>query len=233
MSGVTYLSLGVIQVNADGSWTPNYYLIAYYAICIILTANVYSFLKGQGQTIACVAIIPLFILVFLFFIIRWNWFAGPKLSREASLANECQTSDTLGSIPASPFPPIVNMCPDFMTAWTDNSNRKVYCYDANNTYNMQTGTGAGLATGLSINGLSGQSAYLLFDPNVNTSAKLPKGDDGGLRWPLYARLKNNMSSISNDPNGRYLRWEGILESTGSLAPYWDYNMLRALPGVTG
>jgi len=233
MSAATYLSLGIIKVNEDGTWTPNYYLIAYYGVCIILAANICTFLWGRGQTIASMVIVPLLLLVYLFFIIRWNWFSGPRLSKNATETNACKKEDVLGTIPTAPFPPIVNMCPDFMTSWTNTLNGKIYCYDSNNTYNMKTYSGAGLKTGLTINGLGGQSAYLLHDPRQNTGARVPKDDDGGLRWPLYHLLKTNMATISSDNNGKYLRWEGILESTGSLAPYFDYNMLRVLPNVTG
>jgi hypothetical protein len=125
------------------------------------------------------------------------------------------------------------MCPDFMVAWKDASG-VVYCYDVKNTYNMQDATGAGLTTGLAINGKSGQSAYMLYNPNATpTGAKNPTEDTTGLRWPLYALIKSSFPMISNDPKGKFLRWEGVIQSTGNRYDFWQYNLMRVLPGITG
>lgn len=233
MAVVTYASLGAVRIDIDGKWKPNYWLIAYYVICILIMANLAAFFWGRGQTISAMAIVPMLLLVFIFFGIRWNWFLEKAPPGKIEADSACADADGLINSPNTPFPPIVNMCPDFMSAWKDTTNDKVYCYDANNTYNMKAYNGAGMKTNLTINGLGGQSAYLLYDPSQNLDSTNPTKDDGGLRWPLYALIANNLSTISNDPQGKYLKWEGVIQSTGNRHDFWSYNMMRILPGITG
>jgi hypothetical protein len=232
MAPVTYFSLGAVRVDIDGKWRPNYWLITYYVICILIMANLAAFFWGRGQSLAAMALIPILLLVFVSFGIRWNWFLEKAPPGKTVADSACAGENAINS-PNTPFPPIINMCPDFMTAWKNNANDKVYCYDANNTYDMKTYNGAGLITNLTINGLSGQSAYLLFDPSKNTESTNPTKDDGGLRWPMYALIDNNFATISNDTKGKYLKWEGIIQSTGNRYDFWRYNMMRVLPGITG
>lgn len=233
MAVVTYASLGAVRIDIDGKWKPNYWLIAYYVICILIMANLASFFWGRGQAVSAMAIVPMLLLVFIFFGIRWNWFLEKAPPGKKVADDACADADSAINSPNTPFPPIVNMCPDFMSAWKDTANDKVYCYDANNTYNMKTYNGAGLKTNLTINGLGGQSAYLLYDPSKNLESTNPTKDDGGLRWPLYSLIANNLSTISNDPQGKYLKWEGVIQSTGNRHDFWAYNMMRILPGITG
>lgn len=232
MAPITYVSLGAVRVDIDGKWKPNYWLIAYYVICILIMANLAAFFWGRGQSLAAMALVPILLLVFVYFGIRWNWFLEKAPPGKTAADSACAGDSAITS-PNNPFPPIVNMCPDFMTAWKDSLNDKVYCYDANNTYNMKAYNGAGLKTNLTINGLGGQSAYLLFDPTQNIGSANPTKDDSGLRWPLYALIENNFATISNDPKGKYLKWEGIIQSTGNRYDFWKYNMMRILPGITG
>jgi len=232
MAVVTYFSLGAVRIDIDGKWKPNYWLIAYYVVCILIMANLAAFFWGRGQSLAAMALVPILLLVFVSFGIRWNWFLEKAPPGKIEADSACAADSTIQS-PNNPFPPVVNMCPDFMTAWKDSANDKVYCYDANNTYNMKAYNGAGMKTNLTIAGLGGQSAYLLFDPSQNVEATNPTTDDGGLRWPMYALIDNNFATISNDPKGKYLKWEGIIQSTGNRYDFWKYNMMRILPGITG
>ena len=233
MAVVNYVSLGALRVDIDGKWKPNYWLIAYYVVCILIMANLASFFWERGQAVSAIAIVPMLLLVFVFFGIRWNWFLEKAPPGKTVADDACAAADSPINSPNNPFPPIVNMCPDFMSAWKDTANDKVYCYDANNTYNMKTYNGAGLKTNLTINGLGGQSAYLLYDPSQNLGSTNPTKDDGGLRWPLFALIANNLATISNDPQGKYLKWEGVIQSTGNRHDFWAYNMMRILPGITG
>jgi hypothetical protein len=233
MAVVTYFSLGALRVDIDGKWRPNYWLIAYYVLCILIMANLASFFWGRGQSLAAMAIVPMLLLLFVMFGIRWNWFMEKAPPGKTAADDACANAISPIQSPNTPYPPIVNMCPDFMTAWKDSTNDKIYCYDANNTYNMKTYNGAGLKTNLTINGLSGQSAYLLFDPSKNIEATNPTTDDGGHRWPLYALIENNFATLSNDPQGKYLKWEGIIQSSGNRYDFWKYNIMRVLPGISG
>jgi len=160
----------------------DFWVILYSLICVVVGAGSASFLYKRGQSMAAMIALVLLILVFVFYGLRW--FPGGNLN---------------GTKPAGgPWPPIVNMCPDFMASFVDSSN-KVYCYDAANIYNMKSATAgtAGLATtSPMINGAS-QPAYLLQNPGATD------------KNPLKTTLKNGASAITQDSNGKYVRWEGV------------------------
>ena len=225
MSAASYLSLGVIKVGVDGSLSPNFSLIIYYVIAILVLINVYKWLLSRGQTIAAALSIPLIFLVFYFFYLRWF---GKK--SKATPKNACTAEESSEPKNRVPFPPIVNMCPDFMVTWTD-PNGKIYCYDANNTYDMKAANTdtTGLTPNLTINGVPGQSAYMILNPSQNTTAKKITDDSGGLRWPMYKAVETTLARIAADSKGKYLRWEGILEGTGQTYNAWKQNMARVLP----
>jgi len=140
----------------------------------------------RQQTIASMLVLVLIILVFIFFGLRW--FPGGNLN---------------GTKPAKvPWPPIVNMCPDFMVTWTDNN--KVYCYDANNVYNLKavnpapTGVDNPLKQ-LTIGPSASETAYLIKDTNRPTDET---------KYPLKNAFKNTLSSVLAG-DGSKLRWEGV------------------------
>ena len=160
----------------------DFWVILYSLICVVVGAGSVSFLYKRDQSIAAMIALVLLILVFVFYGLRW--FPGGNLNG---------TKPTGG-----PWPPIVNMCPDFMASFVD-SSKKVYCYDAANIYNMKSATAgtAGLAaTSPTINGAR-QAAYLLQDPTATN------------KNPLKTTLKNGASTLTQDSNGKYIRWEGV------------------------
>ena len=164
----------------------DFWVILYSLICVVVGAGSVSFLYKRDQSIAAMIALVLLILVFVFYGLRW--FPGGNLN---------------GTKPAGgPWPPIVNMCPDFMASHVDSATNKVYCYDAANIYNMKTATAgtagtAGLAaTSPTINGAT-QAAYLLQDPTATN------------KNPLKTTLRNGASTLTQDSNGKYVRWEGV------------------------
>jgi hypothetical protein len=160
----------------------DFWVILYSLICVVVGAGSASFLYKRGQSMAAMIALVLLILVFVFYGLRW--FPGGNLN---------------GTKPAGgAWPPIVNMCPDFMASFVDSSN-KVYCYDAANIYNMKSATAgtAGLAaTSPTINGAA-QAAYLLQNPGATD------------KNPLKTTLKNSATTLTQDSNGKYVRWEGV------------------------
>lgn len=164
----------------------DFWVILYSLICVVVGAGSASFLYKRGQSVAAMIALVLLILVFVFYGLRW--FPGGNLN---------------GTKPSGGvWPPIVNMCPDFMASHVDSATNKVYCYDAANIYNMKSATAgtAGLATtSPTINGVS-QAAYLVQDPGAST------GTD---KNPLKTTLKSGASTLTQDPNGKYVRWEGV------------------------
>lgn len=158
----------------------DFWVIAYILLCVCLGGGIVTILMRRQQTIASMLVLVLIILVFIFFGLRW--FPGGNLN---------------GTKPAKvPWPPIVNMCPDFMVTLTNNN--KVYCYDANNVYNLKavnpvpTDVNNPLKQ-LTIGASTSETAYLIKD----TSGPTPT-------YPLITALS---SVLAND--GSKLRWEGV------------------------
>lgn len=160
-------------------------------------------LYNRGQTMGAMILLVLLLLVFIFFGLRW--FPGGNLN---------------GTQPGKmAWPPIVNVCPDFMVSWTDPSTKKVYCYDAANVYNLKTASSAPpLVAGLSIGTATNQSAYLVKDPTVgSTTSSLGSAPT---RWPLVSTLNTRSSDVLTSA-AKYLRWEGVWDGqtiTATKAP---------------
>lgn len=176
----------------------DFWLVVYIVITIVIGSGFLSWLYKRGQTTGAMILLVLLILVFTFYGLRW--FPGGSLNGTTQPGNVA-------------WPPIVNMCPDFLVSWKDPTTGKVYCYDASNTYGLKTYTGAGLTSGLTINNVPSQSAYLIKDPSQNTGAVKLRDDPNGARWPFLRLLMNNPSLVLNDTNGKYLRWEGVLDGS--------------------
>jgi len=168
----------------------DFWVIAYILLCVCLGGGIVTILMRRQQTIASMLVLVLLILVFIFFGLRW--FPGGNLN---------------GTKPAKvPWPPIVNMCPDFMVTWTAAADNKVYCYDANNVYNLKAvavaAATAPLTPGLTIGGTASQSAYL-----INDKATPPTN-------PLKTAFKNTLSSLLTGEASK-LRWEGVWDGYSS------------------
>ena len=155
----------------------DFWLIAYMLISVVVGGFAVSTLYKRGQTIGAMISVVLLILIFVFYGLRW--FSGGNF----------KGTTKSGKIA---WPPIVNMCPDFMVSWKDSTTSSIYCYDAGNVYGLKTATGVtGVTTGLTINGISGQSAFLIKGPSGSTT------------------LKSNLDNIVRDSTGNQMRWEGV------------------------
>jgi hypothetical protein len=132
----------------------------------------------RQQTVASMLVLVLLILVFIFFGLRW--FPGGNLN---------------GTKPAKvPWPPIVNMCPDFMVTTTVDG--KVYCYDSNNVYNLKE-VQSPTAPLVKMDATKPETAYLIKDPNAPTTN------------PLKDAFKNTLSTLLTSSDAKFLRWEGV------------------------
>ncbi len=163
-----------------------------------------TFLYKRGQTIGAMLLLILLILIFIFYGLRW--FPDGNLN---------------GTQPAKPgsWPPIVNMCPDFMVTWTNIEDKKVYCYDANNIYGLQTALSSPpLTSNLTINGRAGQSAYLIKDSSQAAKAPAAIAEDKSTSpyFPLAKKLTDASSEVLTTA-AKFLRWEGV----------WDGHTLTA------
>jgi hypothetical protein len=164
----------------------DFWLIAYMLISVVVGGFAVSTLYKRGQTIGAMISLVLLILIFIFYGLRW--FSGGKLK-----------GTTNGKIA---WPPIVNMCPDFMVSWKDSTNGNIYCYDAGDVYGLKadgsTANVQGITRGLTINGKSGQSAFLIKGPSASSTT-----------------LKSNLDIILRDTKANQIRWEGVWDGQTS------------------
>ena len=183
----------------------DFWVILYSMICVVVGGGAVNFLFKRGQTMGAIGVLVLLVLIFIFFGLRW--FPGGNLNGTKAKAQS--------------WPPIVNMCPDFMVSWKDTANgSKVYCYDANNIYGLQTAPTAPPMTGsLTIGTATGQSGYLIKDPLQNGAkapANLAADSATAPFWPLAKMLSTTASNVLT-PTAKYMRWEGV----------WDGSILKA------
>ena len=190
--------------DVNGKLVINWYLVSYVVVSLLVLGSVVGFLWARDQPIAAVITGLLLLLVVTFFGLRW-FHAANKAAQPS-----CGAPPTAGSsAPQTIWPPSVNLCPDFLVAYQD-SNGQVLCNDVNNTYGLKTANEPGLLSGLTINGASGQSAYLLMNPAVGSASTDPASSDGQARYPLVNTIQ---STIHSGPKGKYLTWEGIFDGT--------------------
>lgn len=188
MSTAQYLSFGILKLGVNETWEIDWYLALYYVVCILIGVNVTGSLYNRGQPIAGIISILLLLMIFIFFGLRWFSTPDPK---KPSKCPDPNNPNAASSRTCPTFPPSINLCPDFMVAYTKPEGG-VLCYDVNNTYEMKKATGAALSTGLTINGVGGQSAHTAGLDLVNI-------------------IRVNPTTISSDPLGKYLRWEGVFD----------------------
>jgi hypothetical protein len=160
----------------------DFWVIFYSLICVVVGGGAVSFLYNRNQSIGAMIALVLLILIFILFGLRW--FPGGNLN---------------GSKPkAVSWPPIVNMCPDFMVSWSNGSD--VYCYDAANIYGLKQTTNTNFKKDNTINGVSGQSAILLHNLI---------GDSPVTKNPLKQIMKTSPVTITGNGDTSLIRWEGV------------------------
>ena len=166
----------------------DYWFIAYIVICICAGGGLVAQLYNRQQTIGAMILLVLCIAIFAFFGLRW--FQGGELK---------------GSTPASQqWPPIVNLCPDFMAAvkGTDGSvapaagaTLNTYCYDPNNTYSLTT---------------TGTTGLTQFIPTGATTAVYGlKIATGGTTPTFSYKDAKSIVDITANTNNQKIRWEGV------------------------
>lgn len=162
----------------------DFWVILYSLICVVIGGGVVAFLSKRNQSIGAMIALVLLLLVFILFGLRW--FPGGNLN---------------GSQPkAGAWPPIVNMCPDFMASWKDASTNKIYCYDAANIYGLKTGVSATGFESKTINNLPTQSALLIQNPAGTTESG---------KNPFKNNLVTNSASFTGNSATSIVRWEGV------------------------
>ena len=182
-------------------------MIVYIMLCVLVGGFAVSSLYNRQQTIAAMLTLVLVILVFTFYGLRW--FKGGALKGSQPNKNKS-------------WPPIVNMCPDFMVTYKKGND--IFCYDVNNTYNLRTGTNptAPLADLGVVGGIASSQGYMIRRNILQTTGPTRLSDDvkstdTNKKWPLLVSMKNNTSTILGTTQGKWLRWEGVWDGR-SLTP---------------
>ena len=184
----------------------DYWLIAYIIIAIILGSSLVAYLFKREQTIGAMVLLVLLLLTFMFYGLRW--FPGGKLNGTGSAKVA--------------WPPIVNMCPDFMVAWVAPADTAagnpateaikqgdIFCYDINNIYGLKTADADAtikLVKTITINGNAGQSAL-----KVGLGAD-PAGSKMSLVVPAAGAISPVQSYANKQPNSP-IRWEGVTDGS--------------------
>lgn len=190
-----------------------YPMIAYILLCVGVGGFTVSTLYNRQQTIAALVALVLLIAVFAFYGLRWFKGGVLKGSEEKTDA----------------WPPIVNMCPDFMVTYK-NTDGNTYCFDINNTYNAKTYSGSSTAngfTGITISGVTNAQGYMIRNaattgdnaPRAKDAQRLKEDTSTPYKFPLASTLKNDAQAIVGNtrPSGKWLRWEGVWDGR-SLTP---------------
>lgn len=169
-------------------------MILYILVCVVIGGYSASTLYQRQQTVGAILTLILLILIFVFYGLRW-FQAGNLKGGKA----------TPGS-----WPPIINYCPDYMTAVKVGT--KTYCYDALNIYNMKQGATSPqpIATNLTIGGQTGQSAFPILDTSVtNEITKISQDTGATSKYPLLKTLNTSPQTVIGDQNGQWIKWEGV------------------------
>jgi len=173
----------------------DYWFIAYMIIVIVLGSSLVAYLFKREQTIGAMVLLVLLLLTFIFYGLRW--FPGGKLNGTGNAKVA--------------WPPIVNMCPDFMVAWTATvagtgvTAGDVFCYDVGNIYGLKAQASdidsIKLIKGITINGLANQSALKIGTIADKTSVVKPVSG--------ISPVQSYINKTSSSP----IRWEGVTDGS--------------------
>ncbi len=180
--------------------------VLYILISAVLGLSAVSWLYNRQQTTGAIMTLVLLILIFAFYGLRWFSAGGLK-----------------GPETPGQWPPVVNVCPDFLVAYKDSVSKSVYCYDINNVYGLKTAQAndaAKLVASLTVNGVAGQSGLFMRDGAQDTSNKIQTLKDQGAdtKWPFLNAIKTNPGAVFTGTDGRQvLRWEGVWDGSSASA----------------
>ena len=166
----------------------DYWFIAYIVICICLGGGLVAQLYNRQQTIGAMVLLVLVIAIFSFFGLRWFQDGELKGSKAASQA----------------WPPIINLCPDFMVA-TKGTDGNTYCYDPTNTYSLASDT---RVTSFTPSGSTNPVAGIKIYDTVSKA--------NPLTTPTTSAVKS-ITDIVTTTSNQALRWEGVWDGRNFTA----------------
>lgn len=174
----------------------DYWFIAYIVICVCIGGGLVAYMYNRAQNIGAMILLVLLIAVYAFFGLRW--FSGTTLK---------------GTTPAGAggaWPPVVNLCPDFMTAVKASETAAVpsatsdlYCIDTNGVYNLESDAVSSYF----------KKVYTSSTDSGRMGIKIGTYDTGTKKYtsPMKtaATPVSNITEISTGPNVKNIRWEGV------------------------
>jgi hypothetical protein len=170
----------------------DYWFIAYIVICVCIGGGLVAYMYNRGQNIGAMILLVLLIAVYAFFGLRW--FSGTTLK---------------GTTPAGAggaWPPVINLCPDFMTAVKAGTTANVtpgndmYCIDSNNVYDIELDP---VTTGIFVN------VYTSATATPKKGIKIGTYDTTTKKYTSPLKALTDITGISTGPNVKNIRWEGV------------------------
>ena len=185
-------------------------LIIYILVSAVTGIGVLNYFYSKQQTTAAFLSLIFLILIFTFYGLRW--FEGGQVKG----ANKSNTA----------WPPIVNMCPDYMTAVKgthtvsgEGSAIKsgIYCVDTKNMYgnlpdmvDVTPSNSSEMIKGYWIKNDNNTAGFTNLKQDVSSSSDTA-------RWPLLWILQNQLARLVTQGDSRYLRWEGVWDGRAATA----------------
>lgn len=181
-------------------------LILYILVCVVIGGMVLNKFYSSGQSVAAMISLVLLILLFTFFGLRWFDAGELKGTKKGGVA----------------WPPIVNMCPDYMTAVKGQttatpSKQGTFCIDTKNLFTTP------LANMVDVRPEGTETTFKGFlikdESNSSTRAftSLREDTSGTPRWPLLRTLQRNPQEIVGQGDGQHFRWEGVWDGRNATA----------------
>ena len=129
----------IVIVSNVGKFKLNWNILLYLLVSILIVMNVVQFLISRGQTTAAglSAVLILFVIYFYYVKFFTSTIPAPASSTSSASSTTCPGAPAPETCACEGWPPIVNMCPDFMAAWKGGDG-ETYCYDDKNTYGLRT-----------------------------------------------------------------------------------------------
>ena len=98
----------------------DYYFLAYILLAIFLEFTAVSSLSSQGRSISAFIVAVMFLLIFVFY--GQRWFTSIITSKTGQCGSTKLTGGSLKLGYTGPWPPMVNMCPDYLVYYKRNGS---------------------------------------------------------------------------------------------------------------
>lgn len=98
----------------------DYYFLAYILLAIFLEFSAVSALASQGRSISAFVVAVMFLLIFVFY--GQRWFTALATAKQGQCGSTKLSGGSLKLSYNGPWPPMVNMCPDYLVYYKRNGS---------------------------------------------------------------------------------------------------------------